>query len=108
MPNTQKDANVLVEPNNTWLKSSLVWTMIGLTASLTMGGTLMYSKFDTALNTLRGDIVEMADSLREIRDELRQSRLDSVAVRQATTWIELARTANKSKFPELIWPDLPR
>jgi membrane-bound lytic murein transglycosylase B len=50
----------------------------------------------------------IVQSIREVRDELRMMQHDSVSVRQAQTWIEMFRAANKTLQPQLEVPDLPR
>lgn len=111
-----------VEPSNTWLRGPLVYTLMALTGSVCIGGTAFYFRVDSMgaeiakdreLRTLeRAEEAKsrekLIDSIREVRDELKRAVFDSVATKQLQTWIELAKAANKSEYPDIIWPDLPR
>lgn len=114
---------LLVEPNNTWLRSSLVWTLVTMTAAASVWATMFYASVDSLAVEFRRDRedrarerAEFLDGLHAIRDELRKLITDSVAQRQATGWIDQTRLLNlplnealKAKgMPPLIFPDLPR
>lgn len=113
------NANILLNPEKTWIRSTTVWAAFGV---LVVGAFLLsgfVAEMRNAVSTIKETIsrdakiheedrVTIVNSIREVRDELRRMVLDSVATRQAQQWIELARAANKAKYPDLIWPDLPR
>lgn len=85
-------------------KSPTVWLLCGLVAI----AVLNYSQITGAIEDLQKGQKEVVKSVDQVRDELRKLITDQVAVRQATIWIDLARQLNKAKYPDLIWPDLPR
>lgn len=107
--------DVKVDPDKLWLRAPAVWLLL----VIAVGGALGYARFDNAVAILQETVARNAkahaedraaivESIKEVRDELRKLVVDMVATRQAQAWIELFRSANRSKFPELVVPDLPR
>jgi hypothetical protein len=106
---------VKADPESTWVKLKLLGPVIAITAA----AVVLYMKIEHAItdihSTMRRDASEHAadrvaivKSVDGVRDELRKVFVDSVATRQAQTWIEMFRALNKEKLPGLIVPDLPR
>lgn len=104
-----------LDPQNLWLRAPTVWLLV----VIAVGGAVGYTRFSNAIDVIQTTISKDAvahekdreaivESIREVRDELRKLVVDMVATRQAQGWIELFRSANKIKFPELVIPDLPR
>lgn len=109
------DDVLVVDPNRIGFRGPTVWLLL----IIAVGGALGYARFDNAIDTIQNTIVRDAVnhekdreaivmSIREVRDEVRKLIVDTVATRQAQAWIELFRSANKAKFPDLVVPDLPR
>jgi hypothetical protein len=107
--------DIKLTPEKTWFQATFMWACI----ALAVGGTLLYARIDSQIGdilaTMDRDVKsrdidrgEVVSSVHEVRDELRKLVTETVAQRQANAWIELARALNKAKFPELVWPDLPR
>lgn len=112
-------STVLLSPEKTWIRSTTVWATIALMVTGAFLLSSFVSEMRNAVATIKETISrdakiheqdqdQIVSSIREVRDELRKMVLDSVATRQAQQWIELARAANKAKYPDLVWPDLPR
>lgn len=99
---------MLIEPDRTWVKTSMIWTLIALTVSVTAGGTLIYSQVNYSIASLSSDVSEMKETLHEVVVELRSFRTEMVSVQQAKNWIETIRVANRIKYPDLVIPDIPR
>lgn len=114
--NDATDGTVVhVDPDNTWVRSSLVYSMLALTASLCVFGTMFYMRVDSMGKEIESDRISrekdrdmFVASMREIRDELRRVAFDTVAARQFDTWVVMFRTLNAEKLPSLTIPDLPR
>lgn len=110
-----EESTIYFDPRSMWLKSTLVWTMVTLTASVSVGGCVLYFSFleigkdmvQLGVDTNRR-LDEFNGHLREVRDELRMIATEFVRTRQGQTWIEMARTANHAKYPDIVWPDLPK
>jgi len=111
-----------IDAGNTWMRGPLIYTLMTLTASVCIGGTAFYFRVDSMGAAMQADRearakereeennnrTKLIESIREVRDELKRAVFDSVATKQLQTWIELAKAANRSEYPDIIWPDLPR
>lgn len=108
-------ADLKADSENVWVKARFVGTLVTITAA----SVVLYMRFDQRMSdiekTMARDVDartserrELRESMDGLRGDLRKVFVDSVAARQAQSWIELARALNKEKFPALQWPDLPR
>ena len=120
-------ANTLLDPDRTWLKSTTLWGALIITVT----GTMLYARMDSAIRTIQTTIERDAamhekdrdaivSSIREVRDELRKLVGENVSLRQSGAWLELfqitvdawtdkLRSDNANlKVPALKVPALPR
>lgn len=119
--------SIRLDPDRTWLKSTTLWGALIITVT----GTMLYARMDSAIRTIQTTIERDAamhekdrdaivGSIREVRDELRKLVGESVSVRQSGAWLELfqitiqawvdkLRSDNPGmKVPDLKVPALPR
>lgn len=104
-----------LDPDTTWVKASRIIQIIVATGAFV--GIYMHvtNSIQRLQETVQRDAEQrlsdrenIVRSVDGVRDELRKMFVDTVLARQAQTWIELARAMNKDKYPNLVWPDLPR
>lgn len=85
-----------LDPDKTWLKSTTLWGALIITVT----GTMLYARMDSAIRTIQTTIERDAamhekdrdaivGSIREVRDELRKLVGESVSLRQSGAWLEL-------------------
>jgi hypothetical protein len=106
---------VKIDPDTTWVRASRIIQIVVATGAFV--GIYMHVTHSIARleETVSRDAAQRVNerenivrSVNEVRDELRNVFVDTVLARQAQGWIELARALNKDKYPNLVWPDLPR
>lgn len=107
--------DVKVDTDSSWVRARSMW-QFGAIVALMVG---IYMRLENRLGNLEGGLVraesertskstELIASMNGLREDMRKVFVDSVATRQAQAWIEMARALNRDKFPQLVWPDLPR
>lgn len=120
-------ADVKLDMDRTWLKSTTLWGALIITVT----GTMLYARMDSAIRTIQTTIesdaamhekdrIAIVDSIREVRDELRKLVSENVSLRQSAAWLELfqvtlqawidkMRAENPSlKIGDIKVPALPR
>lgn len=119
MSDDQPEPATMLEPDRMGLRLPLIWGLIGLIVSATIGATLFYAsvnnnneRFWKAIQvleeTLDEGLKDVKGSVDKVDENLRAMSRDTIMTRQGQTWIEMQRAANKAKYPDLIWMDLPR
>lgn len=125
----------LIDEEKVWFRGTAFKAVLGgviaIVVTLVIPGTLFYARVTNAFEVIQATIARDAkaheddrqaivESIREVRDELRRMILDSVATRQAQTWIEMWQQAVDAwiittsaqnptlKVPPLKVPPLPR
>ena len=108
-------AGVNLDPERMTVKVARIGPIVVLACTVVVFYLRMDYAIDALQKTTASESMQRArerenivTSVNEVRDELRKVFIDTVLTRQAQSWIELARALNKDKFPNLIWPDLPR
>lgn len=120
-------AELKVDLERTWLKSTTLWSVV----ILVVAGTLWFARVDNAIGTIQTTIerdatmhekdrTEIVSSIKEVRDELRKLVSENVSQRQSSAWLELfqitfqawvdkIRSDNPTfKVPDFKVPSLPR
>ena len=120
-------AELKLDMDRTWLKSTTLWGALVITVT----GTLLYARMDSAIRTIQSTIEHDAllhekdrdaivSSIREVRDELRKLVSENVSIRQSASWLDLyqltmqawidkMRSDNPSmKIADFKVPALPR
>ena len=88
--------SIRLDPDRTWLKSTTLWGALIITVT----GTMLYARMDSAIRTIQTTIEQDAvlhekdrdaivASIREVRDELRKLVSENLSLRQSNAWIEM-------------------
>jgi hypothetical protein len=119
--------DIKLDMDRTWLKSTTLWGALAITVT----GTLLYARMDSAIRTIQQTIehdaglhekdrTEIVGSIREVRDELRKLVSENVSQRQSGAWLTLFQLTWQAwldklrgdnpnlKVPDFKVPELPR
>ncbi len=109
------EKDLKADPDKVWVRLKLLLPVIVTTAT----AVVIYMRLDFRMGSIetemgrdidarRSERLELRESMDGLRGDLRKVFVDSIQQRQANAWIELARALNRAKYPDLIFPDLPR
>lgn len=130
-----QSSDLLVRPEGTWFQAPVVWGLLGIAITTTIWLTTNFTaqkyqdeRMSEAVKAIEGALHEEAanrdkafqdavkkqeassaqivNSLDNFRDEVRRWVTDTMTKATANNWILRARELNRSKYPDLVWPDL--
>lgn len=103
-PTPTKDKPLHADHETAWVKLKVLGPVI----AITIAATALYMRIEAGQSRQEEKTDRLTEAVDELGTQVQRMFVDVVMTRQGQGWIEMARALNRAKYPDLVFPDLPR